>query len=148
MNRIMKTFILSAVLLTFIADCSSKNATIKVDPDQSSAQKAVTIQLTAKDDGGNVRLEADRILSIDLDANPSTGYRWEITEIDEEVLAIESRDYKQRDAEPGMVGVGGTLTLNFKTIAAGKTILKMVYTRPQSGDDDVAKSFSVNVDVR
>jgi len=148
MNRIITLFAASTLVLALCLGCASQKATPKVNPDQSAAGLFETINLSDKDNGGKVQMKIGQNLVISLKANPSTGYRWEMADLDETILPLLTRDYKQREAEPGMVGVGGIVTLSFKAIAAGQANIKLIYTRPQSGEDDIADTFSVMVDVK
>ncbi len=148
MNRIFTILAAPALILMLCLSCSSKNASPKVNPDQAAARLFETINLSDKDNGGKVKMEVGQNLILSLKDNPSTGYRWDTVELDESILPLLTRDYKQREAKPGMVGVGGTLTLSFKAIAIGQTTLNLIYARPLSGEDDIADTFSVTVDVK
>jgi len=148
MNKIITALAAPALSLALCLSCSSQNATPKIDPDQAAAKQYDTINLVAKDSGGQVQMKVGQNLVISLKDNPSTGYRWETVELDESILPLLTRDYKQRDAKPGMVGVGGTLTFGFKAIAAGQTSIKLIYARPLSGEDDIADTFAVAVEVQ
>jgi inhibitor of cysteine peptidase len=72
----------------------------------------------------------DRILVI-LDSQPSTGYTWGITELDEAVV--------RRCGDPGfsassdVVGAPGVDRWPFKAEAVGETTLKMEYRRSWEG---------------
>jgi len=148
MNRIITILATLALILALCLGCSSKNASPKVNPGQPAVRQLETINLSDKDNGGKVQMLVGENLVISLKDNPSTGYRWETVRHDETILPLLTRDYKQREAEPGMVGVGGILTLGFKAIAAGQTTLKLIYTRPRSGEDDIADTFLITVDVK
>jgi len=128
-------------------DNSNSDRISKNRQSHQAVKKYETINLTDKTSVAMVKMEVGQNLIISLNDNPSTGYRWDIVEVDESILPLLTRDYKQREAKPGMYGVGGTLTLGFKAIAAGQTKVKLIYARPFC-QDDIANTFSVAVEVK
>ena len=148
MNKFLTILAVSALVTVLGLGCPSKNTAPKINPGQSGAKQYDTIVLSDKDNGGKVQMMVGQNLVISLKDNPSTGYRWETARLDETILPLLTRDYKQREAKPGMVGVGGILTLSFKAIAAGQTSVKLIYARPLSGEDDIADTFTIIVDVK
>lgn len=56
--------------------------------------------ISAKDDDGQVMLGVGETLVLSLGSNPTTGYRWEIAEIDEAVLKLTHYEYQARPPPP------------------------------------------------
>jgi len=107
---------------------------------------AKEVRLGADDDGRQVELEAGQTLAIGLESNPTTGYTWEVAELDEHIL----RQVGETEFEPesGAIGAGGVETLRFETVSAGQTALRLVYHRPWEKDVEPLATFSVQVVVR
>jgi len=101
------------------------------------------VKLTAADNGSEIELKKGQTLVITLEANPTTGYTWEIAELDEQVL----RQVGEIEFEPEseLVGAGGGQIIRFEVIGAGQTTLKLVYHRPWETDVGPLKTFSIQV---
>ena len=96
------------------------------------------------DDGREINLSVGAKFLIILESNPTTGYRWEVAEMDESVLELLSTEYDADSKSPLVVGSGGAETFSFKAIGSGETTLKLVYHRTWE-DAEPAEIFSVKV---
>ena len=107
------------------------------------------VVVDASDNDGEVALENGQTLIVTLGSNPSTGYRWEVLEIDETILEQQGEAVFEsaEQQDPPKVGVGGTETFRFKAISRGVLILKLVYHRTWE-DVEPADTFTVEVRVR
>lgn len=102
------------------------------------------VQLTAADNGSTVELKSDQVMSITLDANPTTGYTWEVVEpLDEQIMRQvgEIEFIPESDA----IGAGGVQIIRFEIVNAGQTSLKLVYHRPWETDVEPLKTFFIQV---
>ena len=134
-------------LLLLAAACGSNDS---APPDaHSDASGEQTLVLGAKDDGDRVQLVSGQVLEVTLESNPTTGYSWEVSEVDGTVLSQVGEVEFREDAKESedMVGVGGTETFRFSS-AAGKTTLTLVYHRPWEKDVEPLETFTVEVEVR
>lgn len=102
--------------------------------------------LSEADNGRQVGLAKGQTISISLSANPSTGYTWEVSELDTSVL----RQVGQPEFLPSsaLIGAGGTMMMRFQAVGAGQTTLKLVYHRPWENKTEPAQTFSIRVVVR
>jgi predicted secreted protein len=109
---------------------------------------AETVDVNEADDGGQIELELGTLLVVTLESNPSTGYRWEVTENNDSVLKqFGQTEYKPAEtSEPPLVGAGGWEIFRFKAVSAGHTTLELVYRRPWE-DAEPLKIFSIQVTV-
>lgn len=85
-------------------------------------------------------------LSFTLDANPTTGFTWQLAApLDETVIALVSHDYQPPDTS--RVGAGGTDVWTFKAVGTGRTTITLEYRRPWEKDVPPAdrKTYSVVV---
>jgi inhibitor of cysteine peptidase len=89
------------------------------------------ISLTDADDGKQITVKSGDVVAVTLVSNPTTGYSWQVIEIDDVVLVQEGDpEYKQSPGPEGLVGAGGTETFRFKAVGTGETKLGLGYMRP------------------
>jgi inhibitor of cysteine peptidase len=144
-------------VLVLAAGCASDNgdaASDEVDRGgEASPMPDDDMILTAEDDGSVVELGEGQALVVTLESNPTTGYSWEVSEVDEDVLMqmgdAEFKEAATSAAAEGeqLVGAGGTETFYFAS-APGETTLTLVYHRPWEEDVEPEEVFSVEVIVR
>jgi len=100
------------------------------------------VSLSEANDGDPVALRGDQTLVIDLEGNLSTGYLWEVAEVDDAILQqvgqFEFRQYSD------VVGSAGRQTLRFRAAGKGRTGLVLAYRRPWEGAPPL-RTFSVSV---
>jgi predicted secreted protein len=105
------------------------------------------VNVDENDADSQVELEQGQILVITLESNPTTGYRWEVVEIQESILErIGEAEFKpSQTGEPPLVGAGGWEISRFKAISAGQMTLQLVYHRPWEEGVEPVKTFSIQV---
>lgn len=139
--------------LALVASCASSDGTpTGSEPDRGGESTVVPggeVILDAEDGGSLVELRSGQVLVVTLESNPTTGYRWEVSEVDESVLAqIGEAEFQEAPKEDEqMVGVGGTETFRFES-APGSTTLTLVYHRSWETDVEPLETFTVEVTVR
>ena len=69
--------------------------------------------------------------SVVLEANPTTGYQWEI-DFNSNYIQLIARDYTP--SAPELIGSGGEETFNFLALKSGETEIKFSYLRPWEED--------------
>lgn len=108
------------------------------------------VNVTETDNGSQVSLGLGQELVVRLGANPSTGYRWQVDEVDESILKqVGMAQYTP--ADPGsspLPGQAGQETMRFEAASAGQTRLVLAYRRPWEGDVEVEKTFTLQVVVQ
>ncbi len=95
--------------------------------------------------GGQVSLKVGETLVVALASNPSTGYSWEIAELDQLVLKLTKEDFK---VDSDLVGAPGTQLFFFEALKVGQTSLQIVYHRPWETGVEPTDTFSIAVQVR
>lgn len=104
--------------------------------------------LTERDNGRDIHIAVGERLIVKLASNATTGYRWAAPPPAEPVLRqLDEATYVPNMAPPGMVGVGGTETFEFKALKAGQETLQIQYARSWEKDVAPARVFSLNVTV-
>jgi inhibitor of cysteine peptidase len=107
---------------------------------------AATTTLTASASGTTVQTSVGEHLLISLEANPTTGYLWQVQSgLDTAVVSFVGQDYQEGPAASGVVGAGGTDTLEFLAAGAGTTTIDLAYARAGGAP---ASTFSVTVEVK
>ena len=103
--------------------------------------------LTDADNGKQIAVRPGEILTLTLESNPTTGYSWQVMELDSAVLTqVSDPEYKQSSGAEGLVGAGGTETFRFKAVGSSETTLELGYTRPWESVPPV-ETFTIQVDV-
>jgi inhibitor of cysteine peptidase len=98
--------------------------------------------------GGSVELETGSVLEVRLESNPSTGYSWQVVDLNGEVLVQKGdAEYKSASVQPKL-GSGGVEIFHFKASQPGEVVLKLVYHRPWETDVEPADTFELAVMVK
>jgi predicted secreted protein len=94
-----------------------------------------------------IRVPHDKIITIDLDANPTTGFSWRLASIsDKNVLEFVKKEFFPD--EGGLIGSGGVEKWSFKTLESGKTSVILEYVREWEKDIPAAKRKEFNIFVK
>ena len=98
-----------------------------------------------------MELAKGQTLNVTLEANPSTGYSWEVAGLNNNILRqIGEPEYRQISNFTGepMAGVPEMQIFQFEIINTGRTTLKFVYRRPWEKDVAPLNNFSIDLVVR
>jgi inhibitor of cysteine peptidase len=96
--------------------------------------------------GGQVSTHPGDTLELTLEANPSTGYIWEVRPLDPALLKLAGEpETKSGSGQP--VGAPVTQTFRFQVLAAGQADLTLVYHRPWEKGVAPEKTFSARVTI-
>jgi len=111
----------------------------------TSAQPPVPLELalSERDHGRQVSLDGNHLLVLNLTSNPSTGYGWEVANMNRNVL----RPLGEAEFKPEQERLGAPVTqvLRFEAVAKGQTNIDLVYRRPWEKQAAPLKTFSVKV---
>ena len=102
--------------------------------------------LTAKNAGKIIEMNVRDTFSVKLEGNPSTGYTWEVAEVDTAVLKKVGET--EFETESDLVGASGVLILHFEAIGRGETPLNLVYHRSWEEDVPREETFEISVVVK
>jgi inhibitor of cysteine peptidase len=102
------------------------------------------MQLTDNDNGRSIIISGSDELRIILEANPTTGYRWQLSELDSTILVPGPQQFLPAS---GAIGSGGKEMLLFTAGHPGKTELKLLYRRAFERGKPTVKEFAVSVTV-
>ena len=108
----------------------------------------VAVQVGEPSANAPIALARNQTLVVTLEANVSTGYRWEVVGGAGPVLMqVGTADYVPRSAEP-LAGAPGDMTFRFRAQTAGTTTLELAYRRPFEPNAAPAKTVRYDVVVR
>ena len=106
-------------------------------------------EIDASADGARVTLVPGQALSVTVDANPYTGYRWMVDRGAAAVLQpVGEPLYRPVSTSAPLVGAGGTMTFDFVAHAAGSDTLQLTYRRVWEKDATPARSLRVEIVVQ
>ena len=104
------------------------------------------VEIDEADNQGEVVLNVGDTLLLSLESNPTTGYGWQIAQIDQSILREAGHEYEAESSD--LVGSGGREIWRFDALAAGSTTLQLEYTRSWEEGVEPEKTFSIRVVVR
>lgn len=83
------------------------------------------IHINEQRNGDTVRMTAGQLLVLTLPSNPSTGYGWEITGLNPNLLKEDGPPATGRSTGQPMPGEPGTITYRFRAIGEGSATLQL-----------------------
>ena len=96
-----------------------------------------------KDNGALVQARRGAKITIELKENPTTGYRWTISNIDETLLKPEGDQFLPPDRKNP--GAGGVRRFFFRAKDAGSTKLTLINKRRWERDEKAVGAFNLAV---
>jgi len=105
-----------------------------------------TITLTRADHGKSIEVQVGDLITVSLDENPTTGFRWAIDKSDDDVVALQSSEYAA--ASGSRMGGGGQRVVTFEARKAGVAVIHLKLWREWEGDQSITQRFAVTLRVR
>ena len=102
------------------------------------------ISLIAEHSGSTIAAAVGDRVRIQLDENPTTGYRWQ-SPAESSLLKLVDDDYAP--TADGGVGGGGTRTLVYEALAPGKGSLKLALARAWEPAQAPLRTFEIELDI-
>jgi len=103
------------------------------------------VRLDMADNSRQIEVEVSQILAISLESNPTTGFGWELVELEDPILQLMGEAEFQPSESKEVVGAGGTENFRFKAVSAGQTTLTLVYRRSWEEGVEPLETFRINV---
>jgi len=98
-----------------------------------------------KDNGAQVQVARGAKITVELQENPTTGYRWTIVGIDDASLAAEGDEFLPPSQKSP--GAGGQRRFFFRAKAEGSTALSLVNKRAWERDDKAVSTFNLTIHI-
>jgi len=102
-----------------------------------------TNTLTLADHGSEVTVSKGQIVELQLASNPSTGYTWEISELDTDLLDWSGE--VEYTSQSDLAGAGGVEIFRFKARNTGRSQLSLIYHRSWEEDVEPETVFTITV---
>ncbi len=96
--------------------------------------------ITEKDHLRTITLETDKIGVIQLAANPSTGYSYQVQKCDPQIVKFLGSKFEKTS---DMLGAPEIQKLFFKGVSRGKTNLTLINKRPF--ENGIIKTFAITI---
>ncbi|WP_067569570.1 protease inhibitor I42 family protein [Nocardia acidivorans] len=140
--------VLLGLALTACGDNGNPNE-VRPTTTSSAARQAPEPVVAGRDQNGtDIALTVGQGLTVRLAANPSTGYMWQLAQLDRNMVEqTGGTEYEQDPSPNGMVGVGGTSIWKFTAKSTGATRLVLEYLRPWEQGVDPTERFTLNVNI-
>ena len=144
-RRMVIGLVVGVVLLAGCAAAGDEVRPAPVEEDTSKAQDPATTPEPVVYESREVEL--GEMFEIVLEANATTGYSWELIEIDDDVVQLMESEYIADPNAEGLVGKGGKTVFRFEAVGSGQTALKIVYRRSWETDVEPLRTQIVQVTV-
>jgi inhibitor of cysteine peptidase len=105
-----------------------------------------TITLTRAEHGKSIEAQVGDLITVSLDENPTTGFRWAIDKSDDDVVALQTSEYAV--ALGSRIGGGGQRVVTFEARKAGVSAIHLKLWRAWEGDQSITQRFAVTLRVR
>jgi predicted secreted protein len=99
--------------------------------------------LNASDNNTTINATAGEFLVVTLEGNPTTGYTWEVEELNEQVLQQVGDIVAVPEAD--RPGAGGVEIATFEVVGPGNATIKMVNHEPWLTDVEPVDTFTLDV---
>jgi inhibitor of cysteine peptidase len=103
------------------------------------------ISLLAEHSGSTIVAATGDRVRIRLEENPTTGYRWQ-PRAQSSLLELVDDDFTP--AGDGGIGAGGTRTLEYEAITAGRGSLRLALARAWEPAQAPLRTFGIELEVR
>ncbi|MBN2489102.1 MAG: protease inhibitor I42 family protein [Methanosarcinaceae archaeon] len=138
--------LLAALVLGLVVIATSFSGCIE-NGSETETYLSEELILGAEDAGDVFDVEKGQFVVINLEANPTTGYTWEVKEPVDELILKRVGDI-EFDPESELIGAGGMQTIRFEVIDEGQATIELVYHRPWETDVEPLETFSVQITSR
>jgi inhibitor of cysteine peptidase len=102
------------------------------EPDQPPAQRK-TFVITARAAGELMEVTVGEDFVIAVDANPSTGYSWQLASLLSPCVSYIGTVYEPYQTDPPLIGGGGVETWRFRAECEGEAVITLAHYPPQPG---------------
>ena len=106
-----------------------------------------TVEVGAADNNKVINASLGNLIRITLESNPSTGYNWELRDFDYGAADFYSSDVVARKGGNVFVGAPGNTIITLQAVQPGSQKIVLVYRRPWEAPDQVAATFSFQLEV-
>ncbi len=103
------------------------------------------MKLIENDSGKTVEINVGDDLEIVLPGNPTTGYVWEVSSLDSDLLKLNKSDFLANDKA---IGSGGKEIIKLHAISQGTSEVRLIFHRPFERNVPPVTIFSATVVIK
>jgi len=104
-----------------------------------------SMRLSENDSGKTVEINASNELELILPGKSTTGYVWEVSSLDLNILELSETRFIASDKA---IGAGGIEIIKLHPIATGKSKVKLIFHKPFEKNELPLKTFEVTVIIK
>ncbi len=135
----------AAGVLLMIGSANCSPSTLSDNQTMQTAPRNITV--TDKENGTQLELHRDDVLTLRLECIPGTGYSWQVSRNDAGILKPPDKpEYERPDRQKALGGVEYGI-FRFKASARGTNVLELQYKRVWEKDKAPMKTFRITVRV-
>jgi inhibitor of cysteine peptidase len=113
----------------------------------SGVPKNITI-LADSSVGEEVEIAAGGSITVMLESNPTTGFKWELSGITDQTVLKQDGEAEYMPPEGTMVGAGGHEKWTFLALKKGTSTISLEYSRPWEGGEKAERTYTLNATVK
>jgi predicted secreted protein len=102
--------------------------------------------ITIDDNGKEIRVKHGDLFRIELEAPGTTGYLWQVEDLDASRLDLINQSTRVLLSD-GRMGAPSVSVFTFRAISEGSVMLTIEYYRPWEGRAKSEKTFSVTINI-
>lgn len=138
MKKFLSLMLIAMLSISLVA-CANKT----VDEEEQAPELISGVKVTMQD---------EKTAVIELEGNPTTGYKWIPLSYDDQTLKIEeeyvsSVDNSKLPPEEQVMGAGGVFKFTVTGLRQGKTLVDFTYLREWEGQNSAIENHPVEIQV-
>jgi inhibitor of cysteine peptidase len=142
-----RLIISTAVLAALLAACGLDVS----PPEETPVPQQIKIETSLQpgeptQPAGVMDLRVGDTLELAFESNPTTGYQWEVTELNPDVLRPLGEEFVAPASD--LLGAPGKQFFRFEAVAPGETPLKLIYHRSFEPEVPPEQTYQVRIFVK
>jgi len=114
----------------------------------STPQRLVVIAPAGSSVSEEVEIAVGGSLVVHLESNPTTGFKWELSDITDQTVLKQDGEAEFVPPEEAIPGAGGKEIWTFEALKAGTSTISMEYSRPWEGGEKAEWTYTLTVTVK
>ena len=114
----------------------------------SPSQRLVVIASVDSPVSEEVEIAVGGSLVVHLESNPTTGFKWELSEITDQMVLKQDGEPEFVPPDEAIPGAGGKEIWTFKALSKGTSTISMEYSRPWEGGEKAEWTYTLTVIVK
>lgn len=106
-----------------------------------------SVDVTEAQNGMQVTAKLGNLVNVKLQANPSTGYNWELREFEAGVAMLRASEFVAPDGQNMFFGGPGMMIITLQALEPGTQDIRLVYRRPWEPEDRIEGTFAFRLEV-